>query len=281
MVFLLDFRYGKNVTDEFVKNKLNWDRKYWVRTLKKLAKHSKVKQKKCYICSGYKSKKVCNFYGINYLMCSNCSHVYGNKRLSENELTTYYSTDEDYFKKAYTNKKLLALRKNLFIPKIKHVKKYATGKNWLDVGSGDGIAVSAAISEGFNGKGIEISKSARGFARKYLNVELYGQPLETFVLENKKKFDVVSFFGVLEHITKPIEALKISNKLLRKNGIIVMEVPNYDSLSSYVQKLADVTDRHLDPTQHIMMFTLESAKYSLQKTGFRPIVVWCYGMDVI
>ena len=143
------------------------------------------------------------------------------------------------------------------------------------------MAVSVAISEGFNGKGIEISKTARAFASKYLNVELYGWPLETFVLENKAKFDVVSFFGVLEHLTNPVEMLEISNRLLRKNGIVVLQVPNYDSLSTYIQKLDRVTDRHLDPTQHIMMFTLESAKYILRKTGFRPIAVWCYGMDVI
>ena len=107
MVPTLDYRYGKNLSSDFIKLKLNWDHKYWVKILKKLAKRSKLKQKRCYVCRGIKSKKVSNFYGISYLQCQKCSLVYGERRMPEHELTNYYNTDEDYFDKAYTDKNCL------------------------------------------------------------------------------------------------------------------------------------------------------------------------------
>ena len=277
----MEINFGKNVTDEFIKEKLSWDSDYIIKTARRLSKLSNLKQKKCYLCGGTKSRKVNRFYGINYLRCEKCSHVYADKRLSEKALRKFYAEDVGYSTHGYANKKILKMREDLFLSKIQYIKKYAVGKNWLDVGSADGAAVAAIIKEGFNCTGIEISKNSRAFAKKYRNLDLYHKPLEIFVKESKKKWDVVSFFGVLEHLPDPLDALRISNQLLAKNGIIAIEVPNYDSISTCVQSLSNVTDRHLVPYGHIMVFTLESAKYCLQKTGFKPIAVWDFGMDTI
>jgi len=277
----MEYKYGKNVSKEFIKEKLNWNTKYWIKTGQKYAKLSTVEQKKCYVCSGNKGKPVSSFYGINYIMCQNCNHVYTDKRLSEEGLKKYYSESQEYFNDSYTKKSIINLRKNLFIPKIEFIKKYVKGKNWLDVGSADGTAVVAAKSEGFQCTGIELSKTAREFAKKHHNIKLNDKPLEDFVRENKTKWNIVSFFGVLEHISNPTNAVKISNKLLEKNGIIALEVPNYNSLSTHVQNISNMPDRHLVPFSHIMIFTLKSAKQILKNHGFEPIAVWFWGMDVI
>lgn len=277
----MDYRFGKEVSEEFIKEKLNWNSKHFIKTAKKYAKLSTFKQKNCYVCSGRKTNLVSSFYGINYLMCQNCNHVYADKRLSAIGLKKYYSEDVSYFSEVYTKKSILKLREKIFIPKIRYVKKFAKGKNWLDVGSGDGTAVYVIRSEGFKGSGIELSKTGRDFARKYRNLKLYDKPLDNFILENKTKWDIISFFGVLEHIPDLTNNLKLSNRLLKKNGLVVAELPNYNSLSTYIQKLSLLPDRHLIPYAHIMMFTMKSAKYILQKTGFKPIAIWFWGMDMI
>lgn len=277
---ILDFRYGKDVSKEFIIHKINANSAYMIKSAKEFAKLSKYRQKSCYVCSGKKSKPVSSFYGIRYLMCQKCNHVYAARRITEEQLTNHYSENEDYFTHVYPDKRILPIRKQLFIPKIRFVKKYTKGRNWLDVGSADGTAVSAAISQGFKGEGIEISKPARDFARKYLNLLLSDKPLE--VLENEtKKRDVISFFGVLEHMPDPVNILKISNRLLNENGIVAIEVPHYSSLTTAIQKLSGEPDRHLVPFTHIMIFTIKSATYLLKKTGFKPIAVWFWGNDVI
>lgn len=278
---IVEYKFGKDVTHEFVKEKLNWNTKHFVKIGKKYAKLSTLKQKICYVCNGDKRHKVSNFYGVNYVQCKKCNHVYTDRRLSDLGLKKYYSEDKKYFNEAYTKKSILDLRKKIFLPKIKFVNKYTKGKNWLDVGSGDGTAVAVANSSGYRSVGIEISDTGRKFAKKFHKVELYDKPLENFVLENSKKWNVISFFGVLEHVTNPTQMIRLSNSLLEKHGIIALELPNYNSLSTYVQKLSKIPDRHLIPYAHIMLYTVKSAKYILEKNGFKPIAIWFYGMDMI
>jgi len=277
----MEYFYGKKISEDFVKTKLNWNSKKYIKESKKMAKISDIDQKKCFICGSTRSKTVSIFYRIKYKMCLNCSHVYANKRLSEEKLTEYYSESKMYSTNTYANKELIKIRKKVFKPKIHFIKKFTKKKNWLDVGSADGVSVFAAIKEGFSCPGIEISEWSRKFAKKYYNIDLYPDSLASFEKINKKKWDVISFFGVLEHLPDPISALKISYRLLNDNGLVVIEVPNYQSVSSYVQELSGLADRHLVPYAHIMMFTESSMKHALKKTGFEPIAFWYYGLDMI
>jgi len=278
----MDTFYGKKISKEFIKLKFDHDTEFsYKKTTEKLAKLSNIKQNSCYICGGRKTKKEITFFDITYLRCLKCSHVYADKRLSEEVLNKFYRDGKSSQGSAYSNKKMLKLREEIIRPKIQFIKKFAKGKNWLDVGSADGSTITIGNDEGFKTQGIEISKEARIFAKKFRNIDLYPKSLESFQQDNDKKLDVISYFGVLEHLSLPIQSLKISHDLLSKNGIIAVEAPNYDSISTSVQKLSTVFDRHLVPHTHIMLFTLKSLKFALRKAGFKPIATWVWGMDVI
>ena len=274
--------FGKDASDEFIRAKLNWDNSNSVKnTCKKLSKIAKMKIKKCYVCQNSKSKKVCQFYGINYVQCTKCKLVYTDRVVSEEGIKSYYKKNLAYFSEPYLNKNQIKLRNNLILPKIKFVKKFAKGKNWLDVGSADGAAPQMASKEGFHSLGIEISEKSVSFAKKYRNVVLYPKTLELFQKENKKKWDIVSFFGIIDLVPNPLEFLEIANDLLSKNGIVVVHVPNYNSGSTLVQKLVKEPARHLKPPLNFKLFDIETIEYALKKTGFTPIVAWYYGMDMI
>ena len=214
-------------------------------------------------------------------MCDKCNHVYTDRRLDDKGLTKYYTEDSDYFNNPYTRKNILKLRDQIFKPKIEFVKRFSKGKKWLDVGSDDGTAVSAARSFGFDVEGIEISKTGLLFAKKYRNLDLFNGTLDDFLEQNKTKLDIISFFGVIEHIPDPVQALRQANKLLKKKGLVVLEVPNYECFSTYFQKITKAPDRHLTIPGHIMVFTKKSAEHMLRKNGFEPIAIWYWGMDAI
>jgi len=278
----MKFYYGKEVSKEFIETKLDWDKGGIIsKTARKLAKLSKENQLSCYICGGKRIKKESEFYGINYVRCQKCSLVFATKKPSETVLDSYYSEDQNYSKLAYANKKSLKLREDLVQPKIHFIKRFVKGKKWLDVGSADGASVVVINHEGFQGTGIEISDNSRKFAKKYRNIILNPKPLEVFSRKYKTKWNAISFFGVLEHLSDPIKALKISHRIMADEGIIAVAVPNYDSLSTHVQQLLDNPDRHLIPYSHSMMFTLKSLKYAFHRTGFKPLAVWWWGMDMI
>lgn len=119
------------------------------------------------------------------------------------------------------------------------------------------------------------------FAKKYRNLDLFNGTLDDFLEQNKTKWDIISFFGVIEHIPDPVQALRQANKLLKKKGLVAIEVPNYECFSTYFQKITKAPDRHLTIPGHIMVFTKKSAEHMLRKNGFEPIAIWYWGMDAI
>jgi len=271
---------SKDISSNFLKEKLDlWDSKLFLSTSKKYSKKAKTKQLKCFLCKNSTYKKVGDFFGIEYRKCNKCAHVYVNKRLSDEDLNQYYHSVKISSTAGYTNKKSIENRDKLFLPKIKFVKKYSYGKKWLDVGAGDGAAVSVINSQGFQGVGLEGNIQSLKFAKKYRKINLIPKILDE--IDSTEKYNIISFFGVLEHMSDPINALKISNKILNKNGIVVIEVPNFNSLSSSVQNYTKIADRHLEPITHIQLFTEQSLTFALKKTGFTPIAIWYYGMDII
>lgn len=279
----MKYIYGKNVSSDFIINKLNWDYDNKIKKIaKKTCKNATVKITKCDICSETRYSKIASFYGISYVKCNKCNLVYTKKRFSKEKTITFFSKDTYYDPTAaYADKKFLKLKENLIKPKIKLMTKFSKGRDWLDVGSADGSAITIIKNLGFNGIGIEINKKSIEFAKKYRNILLYSKPIETFLKDTNKKFDLISFFGVLDLMPEPMKSLKTSNKLLKKGGIIGIQETNSDSISTFVQKMIKEPDRHMIPNKMIRMFNEKSLNFALKKTGFRPIACWFYGMDMI
>lgn len=278
----MDFKYGKKVSSEFLEDKLEWDKdNYWKKVSWKIGKNAKQKIHQCPICNSKKASKFFGWYGYSYVQCSKCSLLYANRRLTHEESISFYSDDDDYNADyIYTSKKYLKEREKIIQPKIDFIKKYVKGKNWLDIGSADGAAIQVLNKLGYKALGIEISKKSRDFSKKYRKIELYPKPLEEFEVENTKKWNAVSIIGVMDVIPNPFEILKISNRLLDKNGIIALNVPNYDSVSTAVQMMLKEPDRHLG-NDIMRAYNLKSLKFGLRKAGFEPIAAWYFGMDSI
>lgn len=98
----------------------------------------------------------------------------------------------------------------------------------LDVGCGVGRFLHAAAASGFSVSGIDVSAQAieRGkvnadFPMRCLTVEQ--------AIEEPKRYDVVTAFEVLEHLSDPVEFLVKILKLLKPGGTVFCTVPNWDS----------------------------------------------------
>lgn len=110
--------------------------------------------------------------------------------------------------------------------RISAVKKTGCVKgNWFDIGFGEGFTLSMAAEMGYRIGGVEESLIAVNRMKKmypdgcWLTIEEYiKQPLS-------HQYDVVSMYHVLEHIRDFKNALHIAAKLLKKCGLMVIEVP--------------------------------------------------------
>lgn len=57
------------------------------------------------------------------------------------------------------------------------------------------------------------------------NIDLYG------------KFDVVVSFGLIEHFNDTAKTIRAVQKLIKKKGMIITDIPNYTGLVGYLQKI--------------------------------------------
>lgn len=90
-----------------------------------------------------------------------------------------------------------------------------------------------------------LSECVQSLMRKFKNyqgVEFCEITLENYLLENQKTFDFISLVGVLHEI-EDYEVIfeKISN-LLTLNGILVVVIPNSDSLHRFAHRSIDEDD---------------------------------------
>ncbi len=134
----------------------------------------------------------------------------------------------------------------------------------LDVGCGRGLILGMLKTLGYVPYGVEISEHAAHQARaRGLQVHIgdfRDAPYE------REFFQAVTFWHSLEHVPDPMAALLRAHVLLRKGGLLVVAVPNSESLQA---KWAGRDWFHLDIPRHYQHFALRSLRLALEKSGFR------------
>jgi len=104
----------------------------------------------------------------------------------------------------------------------------APGRAILDVGCGQGQFIKYANSHGWCSLGIELSAEACGICRRFgvpvVQTDVYGLD------PSEKKFDFITSFEVLEHVTEPVRFIRRIEQLLNPGGVFYLTTPNYASL---------------------------------------------------
>jgi len=146
----------------------------------------------------------------------------------------------------------------------------------LDVGCGDGVFLKHAKQAGFEVWGIDFDRKSVEVARKVLNTDtIYAMSLEEFYEYAKKeglKFDVITFFEVLEHQDKPREFLEMVKGLLKEGGYIAGSVPNRERLLA-----REAEWKYLDgdfPPHHFFRFSQRSLNLLFKLSGFSEIFLY-------
>lgn len=150
--------------------------------------------------------------------------------------------------------------------RVRRIERYAPRGRILDVGTGRGVLPGLMRERGWEARGTEISEIA---ARTALDLGLpvfVGDFLEAPYAA--ASFDVVVLWHVLEHIRDGHAALGKCRDLVRPGGLLVIAVPNLESLQ------AALTRRHwfhLDVPRHYFHFRLSSLRRLLREHGFRTV----------
>lgn len=133
-----------------------------------------------------------------------------------------FSTKEGF------NSTLLKLR-------YSHLSRYFKGDSCLELGPADGEGTKILLKYFKKVVAVDGSKKLINKAKKEIKskkVVLINSYFENLDLE--EKFDTIMMAHVLEHVKNPVLVIKIATKFLKKDGIIIVDVPNALSIHRQV-----------------------------------------------
>ena len=206
---------------------------------------------------------------FNYRKCSNCSLIYVSPILKEKNIIQLYknSSYSNSWGKILSNKIEYKFNQKKFDNLLLDIKRITQVKGKaLDVGCAVGQFLDTLKKDGWDTYGIELNDQERRASQKKKHV-VYDKKIELNYLP-EKKFDLVSILEVLEHVYSPTHVIKSINKVLKKDGLLVVIVPNVGSLAANIMQSR--CNMFLGMS-HITMFNPLTLKNLIEKHSFKQV----------
>lgn len=228
------------------------------------------------------------FADIEVVKCGGCGLVFLRKGTKEFDPRVLYDADYfmdrgEYFLQVENRKTdemsgehIESFRRGLELIK-------AAGKRegrLLDVGCAVGVFLALAKEEGWDVCGVDVSEFAVSCAKKRCQAEVYAGELSDLHFP-AASFDVVTMWDVLEHFLHPAATLGEIRRILKDDGVLLMDTPNEASLMRRVAygvyRLCagrmDYPARMLYHSYHLYYFSEKTLRKLLDKSGFEVIRV--------
>jgi len=233
--------------------------------------------KSCIICKSYDitflrmyKNKHQSFKNLNLYKCNECNFVFVNPMPSEKILKEF---NESYFNSAHggfnLSKTAIAFFSGISKIRYNYLQNYLLKikienvENILEIGPGKGFFAENYLNQNksHNYFVIESDQTCYNSLSKLGTIIL---DTDTYINSNLK-FDVVIISHVLEHVSNPIEFLKLMTLKLREGGVLYIDVPCLD----YLHKDLD------EP--HLLFFDKKPMNILLEHLNFKKIEINYFG----
>ncbi len=233
-------------------------------------KKSLERHVKCPVCRLDDTSFAFEKDGFTYVKCLECGMLYINPQLDEDKIRAQYRSlpSQNYWIEVLQTERQLKYDTKKFRGALEDMMMFAEPGKLLDIGCNLGIFLDLARKKGWDAHGVELNEKARAVAEKKFGLDIYGKPLEELDLE-PESFDVITLWEVLEHLTNPRDILEQAHRLLKPNGMIVILVPNCDSLA--IRMMHGKTAAF--GWGHLWYFTPASLETLLNQYGFKVFKV--------
>ena len=137
----------------------------------------------------------------------------------------------------------------------------------LDVGCGAGQFLLRASRAGYEVRGIDPDPRAIAFVRDELGLDAYCISPDKLPVD--ERFDVITMFGVLEHIAEPLDFLQHIRRRMSPGGEVLIGVPNVASLNRWISRLSRHDwDMFLEPG-HLYHYDMRTLTALAARVGLR------------
>lgn len=163
---------------------------------------------------------------------------------------------------------------------VKIADQYRKNNRVLDVGCGDGRFLRALKAKGWNEFGVEVAPEAVDYARDVFKLNIIRGMIEDINFPDDY-FDVVSMWGVIEHLRNPQQVLRKVHNILREEGLLLLYTPNALSLFHKLARLSYLSSggtikyplRRLFVAMHLYYFSPETISRILADNGIIPFKI--------
>ncbi|MBI1860033.1 MAG: class I SAM-dependent methyltransferase [Deltaproteobacteria bacterium] len=208
------------------------------------------------------------------VQCRRCDLVYLNPRVESRIALAGYSSAQDETFVAQNAERIRTFKNSLkSILQVTDLKA-SPQTHVLDVGCAGGAFPKAAVDLGLSATGIEPSGWLCQFARKNYGVNVLSGTLTEHCSGTQstlasKSFHLVTLWDVIEHVPDPALVLRQCRQLLRNEGYLVVNYPDYGSV---VTRLLGWSWPFF-LSVHLYYFTRATMTRLLRQNGFDPVLI--------
>lgn len=220
-------------------------------------------------------------FSPEYAVCSACGTLVSQQSLADEQLLVQ-DDDTDFYGKKYW---LGHQQQDLGFPDI-----YARARNdlternlhWLkavlkyrlppakvlELGCSQGSFVALMRQTGYDASGVEMSPWVVEFGQKTFGVPISVGPVETLEIV-PGSLDVIALMDVLEHLPDPTATMAHCLKLLKPDGLLLIQTPQFKKEMNY-KVLVETQGAFLEQLkadEHLYLFSEHSATRLFQQLG--------------
>lgn len=240
---------------------------------------------RCEVCHTEDRKALYHLSDCDVLKCKNCGLVFIDLTGRDDAFKDLYSSEYFNTRDKY-NPDILDVHGNEFgtavtseflkgLETIENVRKRG---RLLDVGCGTGIFLNMARKRGWEVSGVDVSDYAAHIAKERFGLQVDLRPL-TEIKFPSGYFDVITLWDSIEHFSHPSLYLREINRILKHDGILILNTPNENSLSRTIARLLyhvsfglfKYPARRLYHKYHSYYFSEQTIKALLADSGYSLI----------
>jgi SAM-dependent methyltransferase len=195
--------------------------------------------------------------------CPACSHMQLDRFPTEAELGEAYgeAASEDYVEQEAGQRETARIA-------LEHIESFVEPGAILDLGCWVGFLLAVARDRGWDTLGVEPSEFASAYARDRLGLEIIRDDLFDADLGGRR-FEAVVMGDVLEHLSRPADAVDRMAELVAPGGVAYLALPNAGSV---LARRMGARWWSVVPT-HVQYFTRASLLTLLRRRDWEPLWV--------
>ena len=200
------------------------------------------------------------------------------KELNHFYESLYYQNEIGQYSKQYSDLEIDYFQNDCRVLEFLYKSTFQNSKreSFLDIGCGEGFQSNYFHKHGWSVTCSDYSDfGIKAHFPHLLNKLIKGDMEDLFKTLNKQEnqyYSIILLKNVIEHVIDPIETLLKIKKVMDKETLLCIDVPNdYSSFQSYLIENNYTKNTWYCPPQHLHYFQFESLRKLIEANGFEIV----------